>query len=96
LTGYILSPAAAVDLDKIWDYGEERWGVDRAESYAREIQAAIETVARDPRRGRPCDDVRQGYRSFSVGSHVLFFRLHPLGVDIVRVLHQRMDFHRHL
>jgi toxin ParE1/3/4 len=33
---------------------------------------------------------------FSVGSHVLFFRASESRIVIVRVLHQRMDFERHL
>lgn len=95
MSGYVLSPAAVGDLDAIWTFGEERWGVAQAESYARSIQRAVETVAADPRRGRPCDEVRPGYRKFAVGAHMLFYRPHPDGIDIVRVLHQRIDFDRY-
>ena len=62
----------------------------------RSIWEGITTVANDPYRGRPCDDIRAGYYKLSVGSHVLFYRLIPDGVDIVRILHQSMDFGRHL
>lgn len=96
MSGHVISPAAAADLDAIWDYGEERWGVDQAEFYARSLQRAIATVAADPRRGRPCDEVRPGYRKFAVGEHMLFYRPYQDGIDIVRVLHQRMDFDRYL
>ena len=54
------------------------------------------TVAADPRKGSACDDIRAGYRKFPVGSHVLFFREVDSGIDIVRILHSRMDFARHL
>ena len=53
-------------------------------------------AARDPRRGRPCDDVRAGYFRHPVGSHVVFYRRVAGGIDVVRILHQRMDFQRHL
>jgi len=96
VTRYVLSPRAQSDLDEIWDYSAANWGDDQAESYARQIQAAIELVANDPRRGRPCDDIRPGYSKFAVGSHVLFYRRIETGVDVVRILHQRMDFDRHL
>ena len=43
-----------------------------------------------------CDDVRTGYRKYPAGSHLLFYRLTPDGIDIVRILLQRMDFERHL
>ena len=96
MSGHVISPAAAADLHAIWDYGEERWGIDQADLYARSLQRAIATVAGDPRRGRPCDEVRPGYLKFAVGVHMLFYRPYPDGIDIVRVLHQRMDFGRYL
>lgn len=96
MSGYVLSPAAVADLEAIWDQGEERWGIGQAEVYARGLQRAMETVAADPRRGRPCDDIRLGYRKFAVGAHMLFCRPHPAGIEIVRILHQRMDFIRYL
>jgi toxin ParE1/3/4 len=92
---YIVSPRAQQDLGEIWDYTAERWGIDQAETYIRLIQLAIETVADDPRRGRSCDEVREGYRKYSAGSHVLFYRSTKVGIDIVRVLHGSMDFERH-
>ena len=96
MTGYVLSPLAQADMDEIWDYTDERWGIVQAKQYVRELQRAIETVARDPRRGRACDDIRPGYRKFPAGAHIIFFL--PLGdrVQIVRILHQRMDFDQHL
>lgn len=96
MSRYVVSPRARADLDEIWDYTAERWGVDRAETYVRLLQRAIETVADDPRRGRPCGDVRAGYRKYPAGSHRLFFRKADAGIDIVRILHGRMDFERHL
>jgi len=96
LSHYVLSPAARGDLEAIWTFGEARWGARRAELYIRDIQHAVETVAADPRRGRPCDDVRAGYFKFAVGAHMLFSRRRPDAVDVVRILHQRMDFDRHL
>jgi toxin ParE1/3/4 len=96
MSRYTLSPRARVDIEEIWNYTESRWSRDQAEIYVRQIKTAIETVASDPSRGRPCDDVRAGYRKYLVGSHVLFYRMTPGGVDIVRVLHGRMDFERHL
>ena len=84
------------DIEDIWDYTAERWGMGQAEDYIRLLQKAVETIARDPRRGRTCDDIRPGYRKYSVASHVLFYRLVKDGIDVVRVLHQRMDFGQHL
>jgi toxin ParE1/3/4 len=46
----------------------------------------------DQRRiGRAIDEIRAGYFKLSVGSHFLCYRVTDLGIDIVRILHQRMD-----
>jgi len=94
--GYILSPRAQLDLDEIWNYTERHWGIDQAETYIRQLWQDIEAVAAKPAIGRPCPEVRAGYYKFRSGSHVLFFRLSKSGIDVVRILHARMDFGRHL
>ncbi|OUE18089.1 Toxin ParE1 [Clavibacter michiganensis] len=93
---YRLTPAATKDLSEIWDYTEERWDADQAETYIREIGAAIERVAEDPKRGRDCDDIRPGYRRYSIESHTVYYVDRPETVDVIRILHQRMDPSRHL
>lgn len=102
MSRYVLSPAARADLEQIWDYSSQRWDDDQAEEYLREIQRAIERVVSNPTIGRACDDVRPGYRKHAVGSHTLYYRIGRDDVidddviDVVRVLHQRMDADRHL
>ncbi len=96
MTRYRLTPAAQRDLSLIWDYTAERWDVVQAETYVNEIRAAIERVTEDPHRGRSCEEIRRGYRRYSIGSHLLFYFPHGDGVDVIRILHQRMDPTRHL
>jgi len=94
---YLLSPAAQADLEQIWDYTRDRWGADQAEQYLRELQRAVEGVAANPQIGRQCDEIRPGYRKVAAGSHTLFYRVNADDVvDVIRVLHQRMDVDRHL
>ena len=90
-----LTPAAQRDLSSIWDHTEERWDIRQAEIYLREIRAAIERIASDPVRGRACDEIREGYRQYSIGSHRIFYVESARGVDVIRILHQRMDPTRH-
>jgi toxin ParE1/3/4 len=94
--GLVLTPRAQADLDEIWDYTADRWGLDQAETYARQLWRAIQAIADNPSRGRECDEVRPGYRQYPSGSHVLFYRLVEGGIDVVRILHERMDYERHI
>ena len=96
MTRAIFTPRARTDLDDIWDYTAQRWGIDQAERYLRRIAEAAELIAETPGRGRSCDHVREGYRKYPVGSHVIFYRETGGNIDVVRILHQQMDFDRHL
>lgn len=76
-------------------YTAERWGLDQAETYTRALWQRIEEVAERPAMGQECPDVRAAYHKIPCGSHVLFYRLAADGIDVVRILHERMDFERH-
>ena len=93
---FVVSPRAHADLDDIWDYTVQQWGVRQAEIYVRLIKTAVDAISADPKVGRSCDDVRPGYRRYAVGSHVLFYRVTTAAVVVVRILHRRMDIERHL
>lgn len=96
MTSHILFPRARSDLDEIWDYTFEHWGADQANAYVRMLTAHMVEVAIRPERGHPCADIRPGYLRVAAGSHVIFYRLRHDKVEIVRVLHKRMDFVQHL
>lgn len=96
MTGFVLSPRAQLDLNEIWDYTEAHWSTEQAERYLRAIGEAFDTIAADPRRGQDCDHIRAGYRKYAVGAHVIFYRVAPRHADVMRILHARMDFERHL
>jgi toxin ParE1/3/4 len=92
MKGYILSPAAQADLGDIWDYSARSWGAEQADRYVLGIRDACEALANGSRQGRPIDDIRPGYRKLAVASHFLFYRITDAGlIDVIRILHQRMD-----
>ena len=93
---FVFKPRAHADLDEIWDYTADRWGLEQAETYIRRLWKDIQTVADKPSLGQECAEVRPGYRKYPSGSHVLFYRPTTDGIDIVRILHERMDYERHI
>lgn len=96
MTGFVLSPAAQLDVDEIWDYTAEHWSVDQADRYTRDIRDACRELAAGSRISRAVD-IREGYRKSAVGSHVLFYKTDDTGrIVVMRILHQRMDAGRHL
>jgi toxin ParE1/3/4 len=93
---YRLTPAAIEDLDNIWLYTFEEWGVQQAHRYTDDITAAFSRLAMDPKIGAPCDYVREGYRRCLVGQHAIYFQVTEYGIAVIRVLHTRMDAPRHI
>ena len=101
MAGYVLSPAARRDIEQIWNYTAQQWGRAQAERYLLAIRDACQGLAENRLPSRMIDDIRQGYRQAPVGVHLVFFRYSPPGlpaglVDVVRILHRRMDIARHL
>lgn len=91
----VFSPAAVADLDHIWDYTAEKWSVEQADNYVEDIWTACRALADGLKTGRPVE-VRAGYRKYRTGSHLVFYREDSRRLEVVRILHSRMDTERHL
>ncbi len=91
-----LRPKARADLDDIWDYTVEKWGYAQAEKYLRMLNQTFETLADNPELGRIYDEVHEGLRVYPSGRHLIFYFATDDGIDVVRVLHERMDIPSHL
>lgn len=96
MTGYILTPAAESDVNDIWDYTVERWGVRQAASYVDDIRDACAALAQGTHVSRPVT-VRDGYHKAIVGMHMVYFkRADDVSIVVVRILHQSMNAERYL
>ncbi len=93
---YKLRPKAQKDVGIIWDYCVARWGADQAETYIRRLWRDIQDIAENAGLGQDCSQIRENYRKYLSGSHLIFYRILPQGIEIVRILHVRMDFDQHL
>jgi len=71
-------------------YTFEQWGVAQAVRYAKSLEICFQTLAENSRIGRACDAISSGLRRHEIGKHIVFYRLKPGGIRIVRVLHQQM------
>jgi toxin ParE1/3/4 len=92
---YRIAPAAEADLEDIWAYTVKTWSAEQAESYHANFIDAFEGLASGAKTGRPAD-VREGYLKYAVGAHVVFYRVSSDAIEVIRVLHQRMDVNKHL
>jgi toxin ParE1/3/4 len=90
-----LAPLAEQDLDDIWSFTVEKWSWKQAQKYHAELLRGFHDLADGHAKGRAID-VRPGYLKYPVGSHFVFYRQRAFGIEIIRVLHRRMDVGRHL
>ena len=86
------SPAARSDLRSIWRYTARTWTISQANEYLAVISTACDRVAAGSLSGRSAENYRVGYMMISIGSHFVFYKQSADGgIDIIRVLHRRMD-----
>jgi toxin ParE1/3/4 len=92
---YTLSLLTEGDLDDIGMYTRGEWGDAQCAPYLDRLETARELLADDPRRGRPCGDIRPDLHRYETGRHVVFFRRLPDCIRVLRFLHNRMlpDIH---
>lgn len=98
MANYVLSKKASNDLGQIWYYTLETWSEEQADRYFHDLIQSIDYIADNPdTAGRSYEEVRHDYRGFRSGRHIIFYRILKNGkVRIIRILHERMDFGRHL
>jgi len=98
MTGYYyeLSLPAESDLEDIYDFTSDRFGVSQAVDYLRGLDELFDSLCEQPHLGRPRNEVRHGVRSITYVSHVVFYRIIGRRIWIVRVLHASRDVHRFL
>ena len=92
---YRLRTLARNDLEIIWDYTLEQWGMQQAERYFAALFTCFDDLARNPQMGRQRDDVMPGFRSFPQGRHVVFYEIDQAGIEIIGIVHQSADVDAH-
>lgn len=94
---YRIRQEAINDLNKIWVFTFHNWSREQADRYYNLIIAEIEFIADNFMSGKSVEHIRKGYRVTKIQSHLIFYRkVENETVEIVRILHQRMDIKKRL
>ena len=93
-----LSRKAIADLDGIWDYTVETWSEEQAIVYYRQIYTTIQGLNSLPVfLEKTYDVIKPGLLGLKVGHHIVFYKKHHDGsIRVDRILHEKMDYQRHL
>ena len=94
---YRISKQAIKDLNDIWIYTFNKWSKEQADRYYDLIIGEIEFVADNYLIGKSVEQTRKNYRVTKIKSLLIFYRkAENENVEVVRILHQRMDIKKRL
>jgi toxin ParE1/3/4 len=93
---FAISKKTVSDLEEIWLYTVEKWSVAQADRYYNLIFDEINYICKNSQAGKSMEHVRKNYRASKVKSHLIFYRIGPDMIEIIRVLHERMDIESRL
>jgi len=91
-----LSKSAKRDLKGISKYTKEKWGTEKEEHYLDALFDRFEQIEEDPSRWKFRHELFADSQSASAGKHLIFFKIDGKVIQVARILHQQMDFTRHL
>ncbi|HHC6826461.1 TPA: type II toxin-antitoxin system RelE/ParE family toxin [Vibrio parahaemolyticus] len=87
-----LTNKAKSDLRDIALFTSRRRGREQRNIYLKQFDDSFWLLAETPDIGKACDEIRDGYRKFPQGSHVIFYRqIGSQSIEIIRILHKSMD-----
>lgn len=90
-----ITPKARADLRDISRFTDQRWGRQQRFNYIGRLTDRFSYLANNPQMGRIRDEIIGFPFSYHEGRHVIFYRATAEGIEILRVLHDSMDFPRH-
>jgi toxin ParE1/3/4 len=85
-----ITPLASSDLIEIWSYVAED-SVANADAFIDKLYETIQSLAGNPGSGRHREELAPGIQSFPFGRYIIFYRVIPNAIEIVRVLHGARD-----
>jgi toxin ParE1/3/4 len=92
----VLTNIALADLQSIRRYSTRTWGRDQTVRYMDRLRDTLKGLVGGTVVARNRDDLKPGLHMAISGRHCIFFESHESEILVVRVLHDRMDYRRHL
>lgn len=86
----IKAPQAEADLIDIWLYVSEDQPLN-ADRLLDRLDDAAKLIAETPKMGVDRPELLSGLKSFPIGNHVLYYRVKPDVLELVRVLSASRD-----
>lgn len=86
-----LSPQAVIDLEDIYEFTFQTWGMSQADKYQDELYSTMQSISKNPSIGSLYYFKEGDYRKININRHIIFYRQYRNECIIVRILHERMN-----
>ncbi len=87
---YRLAPKARDDMEAVWLFSLNQWGAKQADRYITDLTTGFCFLADSPKAGMTCNHIRTDYRRYPVIRDIIYYRVTDYGIEVIRVLHDRM------
>jgi toxin ParE1/3/4 len=81
-----ITPTASRDIESIMDYLAEKVSFETAEYFLEKINAKFKLLVKFPKIGRGRDELYLGLRCVPLEDYLIFYRLVPRGIEVMRVV----------
>jgi len=87
MMSYKLSPDAVDDIERLFTFGIDRFGVSQASKYIDGLEERLTKIANSPTFYPKVTHIKQGYRRSVYGIHSIYYRqLDKSRIEIMRVI----------
>ena len=91
-----LSRYAPYDLEEIWLYTYTNWSIDQAHHYIEQLNEGFISLSKNPFQGKKLVLHGLDFYYLKINSHLIFYQFNLFEINIIRILHEKMDFTQHL
>jgi toxin ParE1/3/4 len=91
-----LSRLAELDLEEIWLYTFETWSIQQANFYQDNLYLGLNELPQNTRIGKTLLIDNRTFYYYKIAHHYIIYQEQANELFVFRILHEMMDFPRHL
>lgn len=96
LANLVFRQEAINDLSEIWEYTLHKWSENQADNYYESIKIGCSEIANGLSSGKAYNSISKHLLGYKIAKHIIFYTQNENEVEVIRILHQMMDFDSHL
>lgn len=92
MLNYVLTEKALEDLSGIWGYSFDSWSEAQADKYYFMITDSCQELGTQKVKGKPYTEIYPELFGYRIGEHIILYRYtSDTSIEVIRILHSRMD-----